>query len=211
MLELKEWLRHPASEKFRHLWAGPTNFGFAGIVFLSKVDNEHFMERMGKALPGTEYVNKISSTNALLSFYRQWAMRMVLASYAVILLLLLLRYRGIYALRVLMPPVIAAVVTLGVLGFLEVPVCLFHIIALLLVLGVGIDYAIFFAEGRSKPEHTMLAVMLSCCTTLLSFGLLALSETGVLNAIGLTVLIGISVAMVFAPLSLQGAQPERSA
>ena len=58
--------------------------------------------------------------------------------------------------------------------------------ALLLVLGIGLDMGIFLRE-TGETAHTWLAVSLSTCTSLLAFGLLALSDTPVLHHFGLTV------------------------
>ena len=71
--------------------------------------------------------------------------------------------------------------------------------ALMLVLGIGLDLGIFLAETNEAP-HTWLAVSLSAVTSLLAFGLLALSDTPVLHHFGLTVAIGLSLVWLLAPL-----------
>jgi predicted exporter len=70
---------------------------------------------------------------------------------------------------------------------------------------MGVDYTIFVAE--SPPDAaptTLLALTLSALTTLLSFGLLSLSQQAVLQAIGLTTLMGIAVALFLAPMARYG-------
>ena len=62
--------------------------------------------------------------------------------------------------------------------------------ALILVLGIGLDMGIFLAETDGS-SHTWLAVSLSCVTSLMAFGLLALSKTPVLHHFGITVLLGL--------------------
>ena len=49
--------------------------------------------------------------------------------------------------------------------------------ALILVLCVGVNYAIFLVEGHGREGTAFTAVALSAVTTLLSFGLLAFSGT----------------------------------
>ncbi|MBK8287320.1 MAG: hypothetical protein IPK95_00640 [Cellvibrionales bacterium] len=49
----------------------------------------------------------------------------------------------------------------------------------------------------------MLAVILSTATTLLSFGLLALSETAAIRSFGVVVSIGMVCALLFSPLAQQ--------
>jgi len=71
---------------------------------------------------------------------------------------------------------------------------LFHLIALLLVMGIGIDYSLFFnrqevdEEDRQRTLHSLLVCAIS---TVMVFGILASSEIPVLKAIGLTVSIGV--------------------
>ena len=73
---------------------------------------------------------------------------------------------------------------------------------MILVLGIGIDYTLFFAEQKGPSHATLLAITLSAITTLLSFGLLALSETPAIRTFGLTVLTGIATAWLLAPLAM---------
>jgi predicted exporter len=73
--------------------------------------------------------------------------------------------------------------------------------ALLLVLGIGVDYALFFRETGSENPATLLAIALSSLTTLLAFGLLSLSATTAVHAFGLTILVGILVAFLLSPMA----------
>jgi predicted exporter len=80
-----------------------------------------------------------------------------------------------------------------------------HCLALLLILGMGVDYTIFLAESPADEDSTtMLALLLSALTTLLSFGLLSLSSQAVLQSIGLTTLIGVAAGLLLAPIARYG-------
>jgi predicted exporter len=70
----------------------------------------------------------------------------------------------------------------------------------LLVLGIGIDNVIFFFIAADKRDSTSLAVTLSALTTLLAFGLLAISSTEIVHAFGFTVAVGILTALAGSPL-----------
>jgi predicted exporter len=80
-----------------------------------------------------------------------------------------------------------------------------------LVLGIGVDDAIFFfmadssgtssnEDAEARPASTSLAVTLSALTTILAFGLLAANFTEIVHAFGLTVAAGILMALAFSPL-----------
>jgi predicted exporter len=123
----------------------------------------------------------------------------VVISYFAVYGLLYPRYRGA-TWRVLAPTVLASIATLAVLGFAGQSLQLFHVLALMLILGVGVDYGIFLQEhGVRRDPTAWLAVVLSALSTLLSFGLLSLSQTPALRAFGLTMLIGTTVVWLIVP------------
>lgn len=113
-------------------------------------------------------------------------------------------------LRVLPTVLLGLVVTVSVLRLVGVELGLFHLIALILAAGLGMDYALFFQHARTSPEQarTLHAVVLSSLSTLGVFGLLALSSIPVLRAIGLTVAIGVAAQFVLALLMARPATPD---
>ena len=98
-------------------------------------------------------------------------------------------------LRVLAPMgVYATLVILVVLRACGVSLSLFHLISLVLAAGLGLDYALFFEHAADDPaqqKRTLHALMVCSLSTLLVFALLALSSTPILQAIGITVSLGV--------------------
>jgi predicted exporter len=199
-LTVDAWLASPISRPLRHLWLGETPRGFASIVYLAGVTDETQLLAVESELDSVNYVNKVDDVSKIFRRYRRLASALVAGAYAFILLLLVVRYGPRRGLLVALPPMLAAGLTLAILGFSGQLVNIFTMLALLLVLGIGIDYAIFLAEGEDHRESTLLAVLLSSLTTLLAFGLLALSKTPVLHTFGVAVLIGITLALLLAPM-----------
>jgi predicted exporter len=123
----------------------------------------------------------------------------VLFSYGAVFALLYPRYRG-RSWRALAPAALASIATLALLGSAGQHLQLFHVLALMLLLGIGVDYGIFIQERAGRRDHAAgLAVGLSAMSTLLSFGLLGLSKTPALQAFGVTMLIGIAAVWLLAP------------
>jgi predicted exporter len=87
----------------------------------------------------------------------------------------------------------AVVITAGALVRYEGSLTLFHLVALLLVAGIGSNYAIFLcrlpAESAAR-KSTLASVLLASATTFIAFALLSTSTTPVLHMIGTTVGIG---------------------
>ena len=99
-----------------------------------------------------------------------------------------------------MPPALASISTLALFGFLAIPLTLFHVLAFMLILGLGVDYGIFLQEKNHLPEnYAWLTIGLSAISALLSFGLLALSHTPPLHDFGLTLFLGLTLVGFIAP------------
>ena len=120
---------------------------------------------------------------------------MLVLAAAAVLLVLGLRYGTRGAVTVALPSLLAVVGTLGLCGWLGQPFTVFRLFALLLVIGLSIDYAVFAREAGSHASPTLLAIALSALTTLLSFGLLGLSSTPALAEFGSTVVLGVVIAL----------------
>ena len=89
---------------------------------------------------------------------------------------------------------------------LRVPLNLFNWLALMLVLGVGANYAVFLREGALRAAADLGAVwtgvLLSAATTLLSFGMLGMSAMPALRSFGATLALGIAVSVLLAPIGM---------
>jgi predicted exporter len=97
-------------------------------------------------------------------------------------------------LRVLAPMILTTLVILAVLRASGVSLSLFHLISLVLAAGLGLDYALFFEHAADDPaeqQRTLHALLVCSATTLLVFALFSLSTVPILQAIGVTVSLGV--------------------
>jgi predicted exporter len=126
------------------------------------------------------------------------------------LVLLALRYRDVRkTLAAFLPSVLGSVVTIAWLGWLGRGIDLVALAALLMVVSMGVDYGVFLVDA-SASEHApesettvaLLSVLLAATTTVLGFGLLALSEHPMLRTIGLTAWVGMTACALLAPTAL---------
>jgi predicted exporter len=105
--------------------------------------------------------------------------------------------------RVLAPMALTTVLIVGILQASGVSLTLFHLIALILAAGLGLDYALFFehaADDRFEQRRTLHALLVCSAATLMVFALLATSTLPVLRAIGLTVSLGVISNFILALL-----------
>jgi predicted exporter len=107
------------------------------------------------------------------------------------------------AARVIAPMAVTTVLIIGILQALGISLNLFHLIALVLAAGLGIDYALFFESVEADPveqRRTLHAVLVCALSTLWVFLLMAFATTPVLSSIGLTVSLGVVSNFVLALL-----------
>ena len=196
---IKSWINSPVSKHLRHLWIGKKGSNYIAVIMLKNITDEAVLSSFFND-SSSHYINRVNNISNLLKTYRTTAIRVVVFAYFIIWLLLTIRYRFIGALKVIAPPLLGGIIALNIASLFS-SLNLMHILALLLVLGVGIDYTIFFAESKNRDGSTILAVILSAITTILSFGVLILSTTAALKAIGIIILPGITVALILSPIS----------
>ncbi|WP_093555780.1 MMPL family transporter [Pseudoduganella namucuonensis] len=200
-LTLQAFLDAPSSEPWRHLWLGRAEGVYASIVALRGMNYSGLpaLRTAADGLAGVQWVDKVGEISTVLGRYRVYMGWVVLAAYGLVFALLLPRYRG-RAWRVLAPTALASVATLAAVGYAGHSLQLFHVLGLMLLLGVGVDYGIFMQEQPDRRDATpWLAVGLSAANTILSFGLLGLSGTPALQAFGLTMLIGTALVWLLVP------------
>lgn len=176
------------------------------LTFLRGVRDPAAIEAAIAGLPGARYFDQTAFLDETYAHFRVQTLQAVVVGVALILAVLYGRYRRArLAVAALAPAVIAAAAAMGLLGLFGVPTNLLHVLSLLLVLSMGVDYGVFLVEGRElgvSSDATLMSLVACCLTTVLSFGLLALSATPALRAIGLITGIGVSLSLLLAPLAL---------
>lgn len=85
---------------------------------------------------------------------------------------------------------LGVLITLGTLNVLISSFSVFHLIALLLVMGMGVDYGIF-AEQAKRLKTDLVSVEAALMTSLLTFSLLLFSGVPLLIALGQTLIVGV--------------------
>lgn len=188
-----------------NLYLGKIENKFASVILLNNVNPKNIdkLEQLSEINNGIYFMDKAGKISKTLSKYRLYASISLVFVYLLIFIILLFRYKTKKALAIITPPFTSAAITLGLLGYLGYTINLFNIMALFLILGIGIDYTIFYAENKNHIFKTSFAVLLSAITTLLSFSVLMLSSFPIIHTFGITILIGITSAYILSHLNLK--------
>jgi predicted exporter len=157
-------------------------------------------------LPGVHYLDQEALFSGAYARFR--TRTLVLSALGLLLVLAILgaRYRSLrMSLLGMLPAVLGAGAALGLEALRGVPATMMHVIGVLLVLSMGVDYGIYALESRNSAEDsvtTLGGVLLAALTTVLSFGLLGLSANPALAAIGSTVGFGMVFTVLASPVVL---------
>jgi len=107
------------------------------------------------------------------------------------------------AFRVALPVAVGVIATAAAVVAFGRPLTVFHLVALMLVAGIGTNYALFIARRAAAddlPGATARSLAVVAGTTLCAFGSLATSQMPVLRTIGLTVTLGVVLCLVLSVL-----------
>lgn len=145
---------------------------------------------------------------SLIARYRTLALAALGFALVVIGVVMVVQLRWRATLAVLLPVLATLSATVAVLNVAGVPLTLFHVVSLILVGGLSFDYGLFFNRSEATGDdalRTRYSVMVCWVSTLGAFALLMLSRMPVLQALGSTVALGVTLGFL---LSFLARQPE---
>ncbi|HWK44508.1 MAG TPA: hypothetical protein VNT30_07295 [Stellaceae bacterium] len=150
-------------------------------------------------------------TDRLYQTYRREAVTLSLLGGLAILVLLWASLRTWRRAAVVAAPLAAAVVlTAALLVAAGQALSIFHLVGLLLTVGIGSNYALFFERreiSAAYQERTMASLTLANLCTVIGFGVLSASRIPVLHGIGITVALGTVLSLVFSAILIEQQPP----
>jgi predicted exporter len=170
--------------------------------------------RLESALAGLPEVQVVDVGRELAGLYQRYLheafVQVLLGALAVGVLL------GVYLrswrrlLAVCQPLLFAVVLTLGGMAVMQSALGILHLVGLLLIVAVGSNYALFFDQLRTTgraDEDTLASLMLANLTTVVSFGLIAISDIPALSSIGRVVAPGALLALLLSAAFARSVAP----
>lgn len=179
----------------------PVPEGFRSLIFLRGLNAPAAVAQQVNAelgAAGAIWVDLKAASIGLVQRYQQRFLWLLCAIPLLLVLLLLLLTRSLGRTFWIVGTQSAAVTGAAVLSLLlHGPLALFELIALMLVAGLGLDYALFYSRSTDSTEEqreTGSSVALCVTSSLLVFGILACSSIPLLRGLGLTVSLGVLLA-----------------
>lgn len=159
----------------------------------------------GAEIDGIKAINFQRDISAQIKKCRLICLGLLLPIFGLLYILLAKIYDFKSAFKIISPSVFAVIFVFGVLGLFKCPVNFFHILAVFLIIGFGLDYSVFRFAGAKKFKD---AVLMSCLTSVFSFALLACAGFRLISALGTVLAVGLLSSYIFSIILIKNGETE---
>ena len=171
------------------------------LVMLQDIKNLNAVQSL--ETDNVQLLRPVDQLSTLFEEHRIHAQWLLLVALALLACGLGMFYGYKAILPLVLPVTMALMTTFAIQAWLGVEINLFSIMGTFLIIGIGVDYAIFYRHGHDHPQVVGMALFLCMMSTFLGFGLLSFSQTYAIHCFGLTVLLGVVFAFIYATLFTQ--------
>lgn len=208
-LSLEDYLKSPLALGFNLLCLEHQGQWGILIALHDLTDGAQLTQRVNTGAAQVALIDRKAAFDELFSFYREvisWALLGALG----MITLIFISQKGIkQGLYTFMPTLIALMFAVGAPSLVGFDFTFFSLLSLVLVLGIGINYTLFFTKTSAAADTTLLAVTMAMLTTLLTLGVLVFSHTEVIHSFGVTLVCGLSCVFILAPLLINPDQKQK--
>ncbi|GEM_PF-5454800 len=171
----------------------------------SDLDPTELNERIG-ASSRSRVFRQVDLMNDAITSSQSEISRLTVLGLVAIMLILWVYYRNARKIIAgLLPALFAALVTIATIGLFAPSLNMMHVVSILLILSMGVDYGIFLTDSSHGTGDayellglSIYSVIITSVTTLASFGSLVFTNNGALRSIGIAVSAGILCAAIAA-------------
>jgi predicted exporter len=182
--------------------------GWTGLVTLTDVRQPEKLAALAAASAGNfQMLDLKQAAEDLVTHQRQRILASVAIAAVLLMLVVAATCRSLRRMvRVVTPMTLSVLVTLALLHGAGVALNLFHLIALVLAAGLGLDYGLFLERASSDAaahRRALHAVTICATAACVVFAVLGSSTLPVLRSIGITVVLGVASNFLLAQLLIR--------
>ena len=148
----------------------------------------------GEPIKDAKIINFQKDISSQIRHCRKICLGLLVPIFGLLYLLLAKIYDYKSGLKILLPSICAVIFVFAILGLFGCAVNLFHLLAIFLIIGFGLDYSVF---RFTNPEKSNDSVLLSCMTTVFSFALLAFAGFKLISSLGIVLALGLLSSYIF--------------
>jgi predicted exporter len=172
-------------------------------VYLAGIQSvPEFTEWLAVNARGALLVDLKMATQSLVRSYRERLLDVLVIALLAIAAIVFWTTRKLRRFLWCMGTVLAAIgCTLGIMVALHTSFTLFHLVSLMLVAGLGVDYCLFYSRpdvSRTEFLDSGHALLACSASTIVGFAILGASSIPMLSTIGLTVAMGTAIMYLMA-------------
>jgi len=163
-------------------------------IFNKQVDNS-------SVLRDSYYSISAEASNIMNNYLQETWVRLLIMLLLLFIAILGFSYKNRSRIWIVIPVFSGVLISLSFQVLLGNSINIFHLLSLLLVVGLGFDYSLFFnheKKNRGEPSNGAHAITISAMTTIITFSILAFSSVSILSSIGQIVVIGVFSCFIIA-------------
>ena len=193
-----QWFDSSIGKVFQHLWFQENN-KYYSIIKFAGIKDVNALSLELSVLENSIFVDKLADTEIELATFRLVLAVIFIAACLAGLIVFYCRYgfkRACYGVAV---PASAFAIALALSAISQGDLTLFNLAAGLVILALGLDYSIFYAE-HGFSECITKTTLMSALSSIFVFAVLSFSSTPAIASFGQTVFLGIVITFLFAPI-----------
>ncbi|MCI5638043.1 MAG: MMPL family transporter, partial [Succinivibrio sp.] len=169
-------------------------------IILNEVNNGALIKEALEPIENTLYLDRHEDLTHAFTYLRELISFVVLSFIVVIFVISCIRLKLRLGLLATVFSILALTTALTALAFSGLQLNLFSQLALILVLGIGINYAIFFTNNKEIEKVSLVAIATALLTTLLTIGILIFSSVAAIQGFAIVLSTGIIIAFLLATI-----------
>ena len=176
-------------------------YSLTRVVDIKNIDLFNQQVNQSSVLSASYYSISAEVSHIMNSYLKKTWFRLSIMLLLIFLVILWFSYTNKKRIWIMVPVFSSMLISLSVQILLGNSINIFHLMSLLLVVGLGFDYSLFFNHEKKKknePSNSTHAIIISAITTIITFSILAFSEVGILSSIGQVVVVGVFSCFVIA-------------
>lgn len=196
-LTLEPWLETPLGQLFNNQFISE-NDRYYSVIRLSGLNDMTAIEGSLVNFENVYVVNKVEDISQQIAQFRTLLSYVLLMALFAAWLVFTLRFDMKAASAAIFIPGLSIVISLAISVFVQGDLNIFNMVASILILALGLDYSVYYAEHGFQKTITLTTLM-SALSSISVFAILLLSSMPAIKSFGLTVFIGVLFVFLLAP------------
>lgn len=198
--QIEQNAENSVSDSWRLIWTTLVDGRNGILIPVDGVKNSVALSALAEALPGVVWIDSKAVFSEVFTLYCMIIAGLLFAALGVIAACMIAKLGLCHGMISLLPSILSLISSLAMLAFTGHCLNIFSLLALVLVLGIGINYTFFLSNTNNEPLSSLFTITLAMITTLLTLSVLIFSNSLTISSFGIVLCSGIFVAYMLSPM-----------